>query len=273
MKNILIPFNFILQDEYALDLAAKIAKQSNADLYVLTFEESLEPAEWIGQEQKSNIISVENSAAKKIENYLSQLPFFNELHLKHASLAEFEIAPINNLIITLEIDLVITGTHKKTGVNEILFGSITEKLVRNISCPIITVNEKFKKEKITTIVFASNFEEDIKLPFSKIFHIANTLDANIHLLYVNTPEDFKDTTYMKETMEYFCEDYKSDSFTQNIYNAHLKEEGIINFAGEINADLVALISHEKTSFSLLSSSLTERLINKSCLPILSVSII
>ena len=38
-----------------------------------------------------------------------------------------------------DIDLIVMGTHGRTGVAHVLLGSVAERLVRTASCPVLTV--------------------------------------------------------------------------------------------------------------------------------------
>lgn len=42
------------------------------------------------------------------------------------------------------IDLIIIGTHGRKGLDRVLFGSTAERVVRNASCPVLTVRESRK---------------------------------------------------------------------------------------------------------------------------------
>ncbi|MDD2856072.1 MAG: universal stress protein, partial [Desulfuromonadaceae bacterium] len=39
----------------------------------------------------------------------------------------------------LEASLIVLGTHGRTGIDHILFGSTAERVVRSASCPVLTV--------------------------------------------------------------------------------------------------------------------------------------
>ena len=41
-----------------------------------------------------------------------------------------------------EIDLIVLGTHGHTGLSHLLLGSVTEKVVRLATCPVLTVHPK-----------------------------------------------------------------------------------------------------------------------------------
>jgi nucleotide-binding universal stress UspA family protein len=36
-------------------------------------------------------------------------------------------------------DLIVTGTHGRTGVRRVLMGSVAEQVLRTASCPVLTV--------------------------------------------------------------------------------------------------------------------------------------
>jgi len=47
-----------------------------------------------------------------------------------------------------EIDLVVMGTHGRSGIEHILIGSVAEKVVRKSPCPVLTVRPKGKAFKM-----------------------------------------------------------------------------------------------------------------------------
>ena len=44
----------------------------------------------------------------------------------------------------IDADLIIISTHGHTGVEHLLFGSTTEKVVRKAPCPVLTIREPIK---------------------------------------------------------------------------------------------------------------------------------
>jgi nucleotide-binding universal stress UspA family protein len=45
-------------------------------------------------------------------------------------------------------DLIVIGTHGRTGIDHMLFGSTAEKVVRKASCPVLTVRIAGKEFKM-----------------------------------------------------------------------------------------------------------------------------
>jgi nucleotide-binding universal stress UspA family protein len=67
------------------------------------------------------------------------------------------------------IDLIVIGTHGRTGISEWLFGSTTEKLLRVAPCPVLTIGPKAEQYP----------EEEV---FDKVFFPFDLSDASKHAL-------------------------------------------------------------------------------------------
>ncbi len=51
------------------------------------------------------------------------------------------------------VDLIVMGTHGRTGVAHLLLGSVAERLVRTASCPVLTVRHPAAKAHRTELVY------------------------------------------------------------------------------------------------------------------------
>ena len=47
-----------------------------------------------------------------------------------------------------DVDIIVMGTHGRTGLNHVLFGSTAENVVRKSSCPVLTVRHPERKLKL-----------------------------------------------------------------------------------------------------------------------------
>ncbi len=48
-----------------------------------------------------------------------------------------------------DIDLVVMGTHGRSGMSHLLLGSVAERVVRSARCPVLTVREARAAEEVT----------------------------------------------------------------------------------------------------------------------------
>jgi len=165
------------------------------------------------------------------------------------------------------------GFKGHSELEEMIIGSNTEKIVRSSKRPVIVVKQNSKKFKLKTLVFASNFKEENKEVFAKFIDFANTFNSKIHLLKVNTPANFQSTSEAKQKVNDFIKDFNLPKYKINIYNDASVEKGILNFAKDINADLIALSTHGRTGLAhLFTGSVTKNLTKKALKPMLTIKV-
>ena len=163
------------------------------------------------------------------------------------------------------------GTHGIKGIKAVP-GSNTQQVIRHSPVPVLVVRKKWPKQEIKNIVFASTFEENVKKQFKSVMELADIYSANIHLVYINTPYNFKETEEAELQLTDFIKKcgYKKSTYT--IYNSAREENGILKFAKSVNADIISLVTHGRSGISrFLTPSLAEDLANRSEIPVLSIN--
>lgn len=272
MKKILIPTDFSNCANNAVETGIKLAQKIKAEIHFIHVQRT--PVDWknLRKEKEKNFPDTLHEIGQS-KGELAKL----ELKAKKAKLTVKTTLVFNNNDISTALedyiyDLIIIGSHGASGLKE-LIGSNTQRVVRYSKSPVLVVKDSLKKNAIQNIVFASNFEEEAHQPFQKVTQFAELVKAQIHLLYVNMPFQFKETDEIESVMQNFLKKCPRGTCSINIYNALNEERGIQKFAEKINADLIALTTHGKTGFiKMISPSITESLVNHSNLPVLSVNI-
>lgn len=88
---------------------------------------------------------------------------------------------------TANVDLVIMGTHGRTGLSHWLAGSVTEEVVRHASCPVMAVRASKQNAEVTPY-FDILVPVDFSLHAQKALRygvtLAHLFEANLHLLHV-----------------------------------------------------------------------------------------
>ena len=275
MKNILVPTDFSVQSEYALQVAAQIAKQTGAALNV---------SHMLGL-HNTLINTTDNQSA---EHALFQLKlsqkkfksFLNKEYLKgltvHESVENRTIfGAINNIAKEKKADLIIMGSHGTTGlVEDIFVGSNTEKVVRTSEVPVLVIKKKAENFKLKEVVFACDFKPEVIDVYRKAMQLFDTFNCNVHLLYINTPQRFKNTDEMKTMTEGFLNlieiDLKENWKEVTYYDDYSAEEGIFNYSKKINADLIAIPTHGRRGLAhFFAGSITEDIANHADLPVMT----
>jgi len=105
-------------------------------------------------------------------------------------------------------DLIVMGTHGRRGFDRLVLGSVTERVMRKASCPVLTVN-KTSRELIRSdeqlgivhlnkILFCTDFSENSQNAFEHATSLAAEYRAELTLLHVL--EDIADSAKIQESM-------------------------------------------------------------------------
>ena len=69
-------------------------------------------------------------------------------------------------------------------------GSNAEKVVRTSDVPVLVIKNRHKDFDVNNFVFASNFKENNKTTYLQAVKLAEAFDAKLHLVLVNTANNF-----------------------------------------------------------------------------------
>jgi len=276
MKNILVPTDFSEQAENALKVAAQFAKTYNADIYLLHMLEL--PMQLIDPTSNNNSQNLPESlffmklAHKRFEevlasDYLEGVTVHETVHFHEAFDGIMEVSKEH------DCDLIIMGSHGATGFKEMFIGSNTEKVVRYSEIPVLVIKQEIPNFRVDNFIFATDFSEETKRPFNEAVKFANKIDANIHLVYINTANKFKTTEEAEKKMSNFLEGMESKAFNLHIYNDRTIEEGILNYAQSIDAGLIGISTHGRKGLAhFFNGSLSEDIVNHAKRPVITFKI-
>ncbi|MGB3852402.1 MAG: universal stress protein [Tunicatimonas sp.] len=275
MKSILVPTDFSDQATYALDLAYGIARHSGASVKLLNVVESPHGESFntmgdVTANEGENAVffvqMVEGAKRRLIE--IDNDPKYADVSLEGMVEVGSPYESISRSIVDHEVDLVVMGTQGSSGLEEFFVGSNAEKVVRRADCPVLTVKDTVQAEAIKNIVLATDLESDHQDLFTQLTKLQELFDATIHIVRINSPSSFKNDRYYKTEMEKFAQQHQLNNYTLNVYNDSDEEDGIIYFAEQINADMIALGTHGRSGLRrLLSGSIAEDLVNHSKRPV------
>ena len=271
MKKILVPCDFTDSAIQAFKFAIEIAKQSKGDVSVLyvielpvMYDTVIAPA--LSFEE----VYLKDAKEHAESNFSKMLAKWPNEGTKPKLYVEYgAVAPaINRFVGEKKIDLVVMGTKGATGLKEFFVGSNTEKIVRQSIVPVISVKKEVKASSIKNIVFPNTLGEDQEELTLKVKELQNFFNARLHIVYINTPANFKPDGQTMTHLKSFAKRFMIKDFTTNIYNDIDQEGGIIHFAHEIGADMIVMATHGRRGLShLMSGSIAEDVVNHVDCPI------
>jgi len=270
MKKILVPLDFSVQSMHAIKLASKIANKTDIEVFLLHMVQIPEGHVDMGSGSDFGVPQSMHYIQKVKDKILEfKTQFFNEsITVKYALRFESPYEGILKFSARVKPDLIIMGAKDKSIIDELLIGSLAKKVARESKIPILAVNKDPEDIKIKELVFVSNFDEENRKSFEVLLDFTQKFESKIHLLNVNTMNRFKSTKKAKQKMKDFLQKYKTPQHSINIYNDDSIENGVANFSKEINADVIALSTHESSGiFRLFSKSISKSISKKSLKPV------
>ncbi|MDH5602902.1 MAG: universal stress protein, partial [Cyclobacteriaceae bacterium] len=265
MKKILIPTDFSEKADFALETGCKLAAKAGGSVILLhvieeashstfsvtgelnfeTAEERLYTGKLIERAREEIALRL-NSGRFEGNDWQTEIHIGNPYH------------GIKNIIVEHKVDLVVMGTSGAHGFDELLVGSTTEKVVRYAKCPVLTVHKQQNNFNYKNIVLATGLRDEELVILDDVKYLQSIYGATIHLVRVNTPNNFERDRDTMAAMKAFAEKNGLTDYTANVFNDVTEEEGILFFSEHIKADLIAMATHGRTGFAhLLSGSIAE----------------
>jgi len=279
MKTILVPTDFSEQANHALQLAVQIAKKSKAKILLLNVIEGMRSFSFNTMGEADQTQGEEAFIVKRlIQSTREKLYDIKEDLLKEGieieSLVEMgnPYQSIASVVTDHGANLVVMGTQGASGLDEVLIGSNTERVVRFAQCPVITLKAEVNLDDIDKVVFATDLSEDQAEIVEAVKKMQEQLNAELHLVKVNTPNNFHTQRQSAEEFKRFIEKHDLSKVHSHVYNEATEEDGILYFAEDLGHCMIAIGTHGRTGvMHLLSGSLAEDLVNHSKLPVWTMS--
>ena len=271
LKKILVPTDFSPLAENALKIAVQLAKEHKSEIYLLhMLELPLSQVDALSSHSDlPEAMFFMKLAHKRFEDFMEK-DFLKGVTV-HEIVNFLETA--DGILETCKehnIDIVVMGSHGASGFKEMFIGSNTEKVVRTSEVPVLVIKNESTALNINDFVYASSFTEENKKPFRKAVTLTNSLGARMHLLVINTVNNFYTTSEAENMMNNFVADSVPNNFTMNIYNDETIEKGILNFSKLIGADLIGMSTHGRQGLAhFFNGSISEDLVNHARRPVIT----
>ena len=93
-----------------------------------------------------------------------------------------------------DVDLIVAGTHSKWGLERLVLGSTAEELIRNATCPVLTVGPNARRPQdgpivFRRIIFATDFSAHAAKAAVFALSFAQDSGAHIYLCYIAKPDE------------------------------------------------------------------------------------
>jgi nucleotide-binding universal stress UspA family protein len=184
LKNILLAVDFSPASESAARYARAIARQCLSDVHTVHVNGPdsyhLLPPEAFRVAVRDREAPLDDMV-QLIEPLLEGLP--NEAPLRHDGIW----GVIADVVSRNKIDLLVLGTHGRTGLSKFILGSVAEQIFRNVSCPVLTIGPEALcvREKLAfkDILLANNLDPRSAAPMYASW-LCNEFQGSLTALHV-----------------------------------------------------------------------------------------
>ena len=155
VNHILVPIDFSEGSRAALRYAVMLAEKLGAGIDALHVWEAspyIAPTQliWIGGDALSFGAHMDQSLRAQLDELISEeapgapVPIVAHVQAGYVAQSLLERLKSGNY------DLVVMGTHGRTGLSHLLLGSVAERVVRLAPCPVLTIRVPMRREKELT---------------------------------------------------------------------------------------------------------------------------
>jgi nucleotide-binding universal stress UspA family protein len=182
-----------------------------------------------------------------------------------------------------DVDLIVAGTHSKSGVERLIVGSTAEQIIRNAECTVLTVGPKAKPVDDTplifrNIVYATDFTAPAKKAAIYALSFAEDSGAHLFLCHVIGPQEptaagqeFSDGAFQRVLKKMIPESAYDWCDPECVVEHGYAGEAILRLAERVQADLIVL-GTRKASFLLthIERGLTPELLAHATCPVMTI---
>ncbi len=266
VKNVLFAADFSVTSASALPYAAAICRHFSSTLHtahVLSDASLMMMTGGVDYVSMGTLYDDAHAEAKeKLEHLvggLDDIPRFN--YVRHGHIWRNLAA----IIESKNIDLIVLGTHGRTGLGKLLLGSVAEDILRHATCPVLTVGPKVDGHaklpqlsdehlaplelELRQIVFATNFSKNAEIESRQAVSLAQEFRSRLALVHVI--EDYTQLGNQPAPIEEGIQKIKAllppDAALQYPPETLLEfgsaPERVLKVAGDLEADMIILGAH------------------------------
>jgi len=275
MKTILCATDYSDNSISALKLADVLCDKLNADLHVIhVFDIS------------ATFISTVSLAYARLEeaafnNHREKLDAFC---WKHLNLKKAKKRPVIHVVENsiesdgilekaekIKADLILVGMTGSNIVKDLFMGSTATALIEKSPVPVLSVPFNSGVTELSTIVYATAFEEADILAIEKISQFAAAFNSEIKLIHVSTKKEYSG----EDQMQWFKEMLKEKVTYKNISFEFRLSDDILStlkaYLKEVDAGILAMLEREGNTLipNLWHFDLVKRMKLERLVPLLS----
>jgi nucleotide-binding universal stress UspA family protein len=289
IERILCPTDFSDFSDRAFDYGVSLARQYNAQLYLLHIVRPV----IIGYPEYAIPDSVNEFYGELREHAEEQLREFAKVHSEggvHTTVVVEEGVVTESILDIAQenaVDMIVMGTHGRRGLQRLTLGSVTERVLRKAACPVLAVRRsvhdfvapgsKVGPVRLGKIMLCSDFSECSERALEYALSLAMEYKSELSLAHVlehlPPPEqrEVENARVVHLLEGKVPEEARSRCKVKTIVRAGKAYEEIIKLAEQEQTDLIVVGVRGRNALDLaLFGSTTHRVLQLGPCPVLAI---
>ncbi|ACM57290.1 universal stress protein [Halorubrum lacusprofundi] len=284
-NEILVPTDGSAAAGTATETALDLAQRFDASLHAITVVELDEPPADVESEVAEEGTQRGEKTLATLRNQAADVGVSATTHVIETA------DPVHQTIIDYardhDVDLIVMGTHGRTGLNRLVLGSVTERTLRTSPVPVLTVHEDTTLDSdFETVLVPTDGSDAANVAANHGITIAEATDAAMHVIHVvdltAVSGEFGSAevlTALEEAGQQAVDDVihrAEDAGLRSVEASILSgtpARAILDYAEERDIDLIVMGTHGRTGLErYLLGSVTEKIVRVADVPVLTVSL-
>jgi nucleotide-binding universal stress UspA family protein len=274
-KLILVPTDFSRAASHALRYASALAERFGSHLLIVHADAFIPPIDFTGtaagEFAMARSVMIDETTEELIrhaeQNVGTSVPYDTRVIVDSPVRAILEQAR------EAGCDLIVMGTHGRTGVRRLVVGSITETIIRTSKVPVVAVNPLTTEAGgIARVLCPVNYTEECREALQRAAALTDSRKAPLILLRTVQIGDAKETADELMLLRRWIPSNLVDRCEVKIIPAHATADQILSIANATHADLIALGADKSIGITdTLRGTVADRVVQHSGCPVLTVS--
>ncbi len=276
IKNILVPTDFSEIANNAVRVAIGMALRQKANLHLLHAVESA----YIGITPDGSGImgslempDLENASILLVRQMQHITDIHKNLSVKILLDTGAVSQCVNKYIQEQNIDLVVMGAHGTSGVKEYFMGTNTYEVIKQASCPVLSIPASFDEVGFNSILYPVRNIEGVIEKYDYIKPIVEKNDSAVHILGVCNEKDMEDVFLLSKKVTSVMDiiRHSKSHVTCDVINCEDLAEKILEVAENRMDDLIIInATLDKKWYQFFKGTYTQKIVNHSKIPVLSI---
>lgn len=200
LENILCATDLSDFSNLTLPYGIALAEEFGARLYVCHVVE-IHPVGLHGEAYLDPMLELENQQTEHIREQVERMGIGRDVQWEPLVGSGYAPDEIAHLAEEYRVDLVISATHGRSGFRRLILGSVTERLMRVLPCPLLVVTRQDKAPReedtgslgLKRLMVGCDFSSDSALALQYALSFAQEFQSELHLVHVVEPSVHLDT--------------------------------------------------------------------------------